>query len=185
MRRKDREMPREFGLDLIDRSDYGVMSLISQEGEAYGVALSMVRSGSYIYFHSGLDGRKVRSILENPRVGLTFVGEVKVPKNYTKDDLDSLMKTDNPASFVSKIFTTEFESAYVSGPVEEVLNEEEKIKAMRLICEKYTKDMMDYFDTAISSSLKRTRVFRVEIESLTAKRKKYNEKGQELKWEGP
>lgn len=57
--------------------------------------------------------------------------------------------------------------------------EDEKITAMRLICEKYTPDKMNYFDTAIDAGLGRTNVYRVEIESISAKRKKYDDEGVE------
>ena len=83
---------------------------------------------------------------------------------------------------ISSVFTTEFESAIVTGMVELVEDEQEKIGAMRLICEKYTPSKMKYFDTAIAAGLKRTNVYRVGMESVTAKRKKYDSKGVEMKY---
>lgn len=37
MRRKDREMNREFGLEVIDKSRYGVISMIDEDNEPYGI----------------------------------------------------------------------------------------------------------------------------------------------------
>lgn len=53
---------------------------------------------------------------------------------------------------------------------------------MKLICEKYTPTKMDYFDLAIKAGLKRTNVYKIEIEEVKAKRKKYDINGEEMKW---
>lgn len=42
---------------------------------------------------------------------------------------------------------------------------------MKLICQKYTPSKMDYFDLAIKWGLKRTKVYKIEIEDIKAKRK--------------
>lgn len=52
---------------------------------------------------------------------------------------------------------------------------------MKLICEKYTSSKMAYFNRAIEASLGRTQVYAVEIEEVTAKRKKYDSKDKEIK----
>ena len=41
---------------------------------------------------------------------------------------------------------------------------------------------MDYFNMAIKAGLKRTNVYKIEIEEIKAKRKKYDESGEEMKW---
>jgi nitroimidazol reductase NimA-like FMN-containing flavoprotein (pyridoxamine 5'-phosphate oxidase superfamily) len=43
MRRKDREMNKEFGIEVIDNSRYGVVSVIDEDNEPYGIPLSIVR----------------------------------------------------------------------------------------------------------------------------------------------
>ena len=53
-------------------------------------------------------------------------------------------------------------------------DEEEKIKAIRLICEKYTPTKMDYINLAIKSGLKMINIYRIEIQGITSKRKKYD-----------
>lgn len=185
MRRKDREMNREFGMDLIDRAKYGVLCTIDdEENLPYGVPLSIVRDGDTLYFHSAMDGKKVRIFKNKPYVSVVFVGETKIPENYTKEELDEMAKDRSKGgTFASKVFTTEFESAMVIGQINLVENREEKIRAMKLICEKYTPTKMDYFSVAIDSGLPRTNVYSIKIEEITAKRKKYDEKGQEMKWE--
>lgn len=50
MRRKDREMDREFGLKVIDKATYGVLAMVD-EGKPYCIPLSIVRDGNTLYFH--------------------------------------------------------------------------------------------------------------------------------------
>lgn len=183
MRRKDREMTKAFGLEVIDKSKYGVISMIDEDNEPYGIPLSIVRDENNLYFHSAMGGEKVEIFEENPKVSIAFVGETKIPENYTEEELDEIVKDESKAVLlISKVFTTEYESAVVTGKVKLVEDEEEKIKAMRLICEKYTKTKMDYFDMAIKAGLKRTNVYRIDIEEINAKRKKYDLNGEEMKW---
>ncbi|MCR2044278.1 pyridoxamine 5'-phosphate oxidase family protein [Anaerosalibacter massiliensis] len=183
MRRKDREMTREFGIEVIDKSRYGIISMIGEDNEPYGIPLSIVRDGDNLYFHSAMGGRKVKIFEKNPKVSVAFVGETKIPENYTKEELDEIIKDESKAVLlISKVFTTEYESAVVIGKVKLVEDEEEKIKAMKLICEKYTPTKMDYFDMAIKAGLKRTNVYRIEIEEIKAKRKRYDINGEEMKW---
>lgn len=183
MRRKDREMNREFGLEVIDKSIYGVLSMVDDSNEAYSIPLSIVRDRNKLYFHSAMDGRKIKILAKNPRVSVVFVGETKIPENYSNEELDEIVKDESKAGLlISKVFTTEFESAVVIGKVGLVENEDEKINALRLICEKYTPTKMNYFPMAIKVGLKRTNVYSIEIEEITAKRKKYDVDGEELKW---
>jgi len=183
MRRKDREMGREFGMKIIDKSRHGVISMVDEDNEPYGIPLSIVRDGHNLYFHSAMEGRKVKIFEKNPSVSVVFVGEIKVPENYNKEELDEIVKYESKAVLlISSVFTTEFESAVAKGKVKLVEDEEEKIKAMKLICEKYTPTKMDYFDMAIKAGLKRTNVYRIEIEEITGKRKKYDTYGEEMKW---
>ncbi len=183
MRRKDREMGKKFGMEVIDKSIYGIISMIDENNEPYGIPLSIVRDENILYFHSAMDGKKVKIFEKNSNVSVAFIGETKIPENYTKDELDEIAKDESKAALLtSNVFTTEYESAVVKGRVKLVENEEEKIKAMKLICEKYTPAKMDYFNMAIKAGLKRTNVYKIEIEEIKSKRKKYDINGEEMKW---
>ena len=181
MRRKDREMPIEFAHEVIDKAEYGVVSMIDGE-KPYGVPLSIVRRGDVLYFDAAKEGRKVDVLTHNAHVSIVFVGDKRIPENYSHEELEEMNRDAKKAvKLISSVFTTEFESAIVTGVVELVEDEQEKIGARRLICEKYTHSKMNYFDTAIGAGLKRTNVYRVGMECVTAKRKKYDEEGVEMK----
>lgn len=182
MRRKDREMPVQFAHQVIDNATYGVVSMIDGD-MPYSVPLSIVRSGDVLYFHSAMQGRKVDVMTGNANVSIVFVGDKSVPDNYSDNELEVINSDASMAvKLISNVFTTEFESAIVTGVVQLVDDEADKIAAMRLICEKYTPDKMAYFDMAIDAGLARTNVYRVKIETVSAKRKRYDNEGVEMKW---
>lgn len=161
MRRKDREMPESFALQVIDKCDYGTLAMADTSGQPYCVPLSIVRDGRVIYFHSAMQGEKIDVLKQNPKICLTCVGDIHVPP---------------------KKFTTEYESAVVFGTASEVTDADEKIHALRLLCLRYTPDNMDAFDEAIEMSLKRTAIWKLSMETVTGKRKKYDQQGVEMKF---
>lgn len=146
---------------MVDTCAYAVLSMVNPDGTPYAVPISIVRIGENIYFHTGPKGQKVDALKENPRVCLVCVGEV------------------NP---YPREFTLEFESAILSGIAEEVMTEEEKVEVLRQVCLRYAKSNMDAFEAAVNRSIKRTNIWRIKPETLTAKRKKYDEKGVEMKF---
>lgn len=183
MRRKDREMDREFALSIIDKADHGIVSMIDEDGKPYGLPLSIVRDKNTLYFHSAMEGKKVRVLENNPNVSIAFVGKVSIPENYSYEELEEMNRDSSKAiKFISSVFTKEFESAIVEGTVEKLVEREEKVKAMRMVCQKYAPSKMKYFDTAINAGLGRTNVYKIEIDHISGKRKKYDSKGEEMKW---
>lgn len=184
MRRKDRAMNRDFGLHIIDNSSYGVVSLIDSDNKPYSLPLSIVRDDDLLYFHSAKQGKKVELLKNDSDVTVVFVGQTNIPENFSEDELEEMSKdSEKGVQFISKVFTTEFESAIVNGKVNVVEEKEEKIKALKLICEKYTPDKMEYFPIAIRAGLDKTNVYSLKIEDLTSKRKKYDIDHEEMKWE--
>ncbi len=169
MRRKDREMSPEYGLELIDKVEYGVLSMVDGS-KPYGVPLSIVRVGNNLYFHSAKEGKKVDIFSKNDKVNIAFVGEVKVSEKYAIEDLDS-MDEKKRKSALKEVFTTEFESAIVEGVISLVEKDEERVMALQEISKKYTPSKMRYFDEAVRSGLPYVAIYRVNIESVTAKKK--------------
>jgi len=182
MRRKDREMSKEFGLKVIDKASYGVLNL-SDSATAYGVPLSIARVDETLYFHSAKVGQKCDLIVDGQDVHLVFVGEVQAPTVFDPDQIQKLSETSEQfGKVLSELFTTEFESAMVVGTIREVKEDGEKIKGLRAISEKFTPQWMMYFECVAESSLKITAVYAIDIVDITAKRKKYDASGQEMKW---
>ena len=189
MRRKDREMSADFGLQVIDRAEYGVLTAAGPEGEPpYAVPLSLVRRGQTLYFHSAKAGTKIDLLSEGAQVRIVFVSKAAVPGLYTPEEAREIVESGKGASFVTgKIFTTEYSSAIVTGRIRivEVLEgkDTEYSLALEAICEKYVPDMMDFFELALDTAYATTKVYAVDIETIKAKRKKFDENKEELKWQ--
>lgn len=156
MRRSDRAQSLEFAQALIDRCTYGVVAISTGEDTPYCLPLSLVRVDNRLYFHCAKQGRKLDLLRRNPKVCVTFVG------------------TSEPAYVESNnTFTDYFQSAMVTGTASEVLEDDEKIEALRALCTKVTPQGMsgDNFERAVTGSLAVTGVWRIEMEDVTAKAK--------------
>ena len=155
MRRKDRARDEAFSLALIDRCTHGVMALTTGTDTPYCLPLSLVRVDRALYFHCAHQGRKVELMRTCPKVCVTFVGG------------------DSPAYLDKGEYTTYFQSASVTGEAAEVTEDQEKILALRALCEKLTPANMagDNFERAIAKSLPRTGVWRIQMEEVSGKEK--------------
>jgi hypothetical protein len=182
MRRKDREMGGDFGLSVIDKAEYVVVSMVDTDGNPYGVPMSVARVEDKVYVHAARTGKKAECLEKNPQVHLTFVGDVKRAEPFSEEDFMGARNNGNMGDLISKAFTTEFESAMAWGKAEFVEDDQEKTLALRALSEKYVAASMDHFDMAVGTSLKVTSIIRVDLEQMSAKRKKYDESGQEMKW---
>ena len=150
-------MPEGFALSVADKCEYAVLSMT----DPYCVPVSIAREGMTLYFHSAKEGFKAEAMRKHPKVCVACVGDTHL---------------------VPEQFTTEYESAVIRGTAHEVSDEEEKRKALRLICERYAPSNMGGFEKAVSESLFRTAIWRIEIAEITGKRKKYDLRGIEMKY---
>ena len=151
MRRKDRQMPEEFAWEVVDKCEYAFLAMTAEDGTPYGLPVTIVRKDKQVYFHSAMEGRKVRCLRANPRVCLTCVGDTEIQQDR---------------------FTTLYQCAVAFGTVEEVTEETEKIEALRLLCQRHTPDNMADFDRAVQTSLARTGIWKITVEEMTGKAKR-------------
>jgi len=107
--------------------------------------------GEELYFHCALEGKKLDLLRANPAVWVSFVGE-------------NVAATDD--------FTTYFRSAMVRGTATEVTDPEEKLAALRALCQKLTPAHISAFDSEVARSFAVTGVWRIHIDEITAKEKK-------------
>ena len=153
MRRKDRERDVIFALEVLRDCEYATLATINPDGTPYGIPISPVLKDNTIYFHCALEGKKLINIAANDAVCISGVRHTKL---------------------VPEKFTTEFESAVALGHCVMVQDDEEKIMALRLICEKYAAENLGEFENVIKRSLPRTGIGKIEITSITGKAKIYN-----------
>ena len=148
MRRKDREEPREFALGVADRCLYAVLGLTGPDGGPYGVPVNIAQDGDRVYFHSAVKGTMTDCMRRDDRVCLTCVGDMRI---------------------AGEEYTTKYESAILKGRAIEVTDKDEKVRALRMICEKYAPEHMDKFPGTVERSLNGTAVWRVDITEVAGK----------------
>lgn len=163
MRRKDREMPEAFGWAVTDKCEWAVLGLTDAGGEVYPVPVTIVREENRVYFHSARSGEKVECLRRHPRVSLCCIGDTC------------------RGAFGN--FTTEYESAILRGQAKEITDPAEKRRILRLLCERHTPELMEKFPSEAARSLDRTGVWRIAVDTITAKRKRYDSAGVELKYQ--
>ncbi len=151
MRRKERREDENFAFEVLDKADFAVLSMIDEDGLPYCLPISVVRIGEKLYFHSAENGRKAEAMSKEPNVCITAAVDVVSAEDK---------------------FTTYFKSAVVRGKAVRVTDDEEKITALKAICERFTPSNMPDFSNAIKMSLPRTAVWRIDIENATGKQKK-------------
>lgn len=167
MRKASREMPADFALEVLRKAPYVTLSLTRADGTAYGIPMTVAsRDGEHFYFHCAPEGEKLDAIKAHPEVCLSAVSRCR-PTIGPKDGS----------------FTMQFHSAVAFGRAELVTDQQEKIEALRLICERFLPENMHNFDASVGRSLGRTAVVRITLTCPpTGKRKEYDADGEEKKW---
>ena len=168
MRRKDRELTAEEGLEIIDACEYGTISCIGEVGEIFSVPISVVREGESVFLHGAPAGSKAKLLKDGKSVTLVCVSYARVPV-LTDEQLDAIK--DDGKALAAKVFTTEYKSAIAKVKAYLVTDEVARLHALRLLCEKYTPAYMSAFDVAAAHGLKATNIYELKIESITAKAK--------------
>ncbi len=160
-------MPTEWALEVLTKAPYITLSMTEQDGTPYAIPLSLAKADNgCLYFHGAQEGKKIEILKQNNKVCLSAVTKCK-PVVGPKDNS----------------FTLEFQSAIAFGIAEEVTDEDEKIYAMKTICERFLPNHMAAFNSSIERSLQRTAVYKITLTSEpTGKRKQYDKNGDELKY---
>lgn len=167
MRKTSREMDAAWAEGIMRKAPYITVGLTKQDGTAYCVPLSLATdNGKVWYFHCATEGEKLDCIKKHKEVCLSAV-TLCAPTVGPKDGS----------------FTLCYRSAIAYGQASIVTDEQEKVKALRIICERFLPNHMAAFDDSISRSLARTAVVRITLTSPpTGKRKEYDANGDEMKY---
>lgn len=147
LRRKDRGMPESEARALLERGEYGVLSLCGADNEPYGVPLSYCVLDNAIYFHCALEGRKLALLAANSRASFCVVGATEV---------------------LPEKFSTRYESVIVSGNVTEALGED-KQRGLEGLVAKYSSCFMSEGLHYIGVQWQATRVFKLSIDTMSGK----------------
>jgi len=148
MRRKDKQIGTDEAIQLLNECEYGVLSTVGNDGQAYGVPLNYVYHDNCIYFHCALKGHKIDNIDTNPKVSFCVIGNTKV---------------------LPSEFSTEFVSTVVFGVASEVQGTE-RYDALVLLLEKLSPDFMEEGKKYIEKFDKATKVIKIDIQHISGKK---------------
>lgn len=171
MRRKDRELKEEQGLEIIDKCVYAVISCVDGE-EVFSLPLSVVRYGDSIFIHGAKLGSKARLFVNGAKCQIVAVCDVKVPE-LSENEFENI-KNDSK-KLGQMCFTTEYKSVIISTRAYLLQDKEQKLKALRLLSEKYCAKYMSAFETATPSAVMDSmNIYEFKIEKISAKAKIIN-----------
>lgn len=145
MRKAQRQKDSSWAMEVFDKAPYVTISMVRRDGTPYGLPLSLVRKDDKtFYFHCAEEGEKIDCLQNNPVVSLSAVSKCTPKFEEEKGN-----------------YTEYFHSAIAIGIAEKVVNPEEKIEALRLLCERFLPNYREHFDEAIKRSLSYTAVYRI------------------------
>ncbi|MEN6411432.1 MAG: pyridoxamine 5'-phosphate oxidase family protein [Veillonellales bacterium] len=147
MRRKDRKLNESAAKEILKTGTYGVLSLNSESGYAYGVPLSYVYSENRVYFHWALEGQKLNHVRHDNKVSFCVVEEARpLPEKFSMG----------------------YRSVIALGKMSEAVGEE-KMNALLLFVQKYSPDYQEQGKLYAAHAGDKTVVFRINIEHLSGK----------------
>lgn len=147
MRKSYRAKDAEWAFGVFDKAPYVTVSMMRPDGTPYGLPLSVVRRDEKtFYFHCAAEGEKIDCLRHNSTVSISAVSRC-TPK-FEEDNNN---------------FTEYYNSAIALCKAEFVIEDQEKIDALRLICERFLPKHMGHFDDAVARSLSRTTIVRLTL----------------------
>lgn len=147
MRKASRRQDAAWALEVFDKAPYVTVSMCRPDGTPYGLPLSLVRADeTTFYFHCAGEGEKLDCLTANPIVSLSAVS--KCTPVFEEESLN---------------YTEHYRSAVAIGRCEPVEDRDEKIEALRLLCERFLPKHMNHFDEAIKSSFDRTAIIKITL----------------------
>lgn len=146
LRRKDRALKEDEALEILAKSNYGVLCVFDGN-YPYGIPVNYVYEDGFIYIHSAKEGHKIESIRSFDRVCFTVVGNSQVVENE---------------------FSTKYESVVVFGTAD-ILRDEQVIPALRKLAQKYSPHYTNEAERIIQDSFEDVAVIRIEIEHVQGK----------------
>jgi uncharacterized protein len=150
IRRADRAIPESEAKQILQAGEYGILSTVSADGQPYGVPVSYAYTGEAIYFHCAVEGHKLDNLSNNNRVSFCVVGKTQVLPDK---------------------FATNYESVIVFGEAVEVTDDEKHVGLVELL-KKYSPDFMEKGERYIKGDGPKAKVYKIMIDSMTAKARK-------------
>ena len=131
----------------MERCSYGVLAMTKPDGTPYAVPVNFAREGNYLYIHCAQAGEKTDCLNHQPQVC----------------HLCGRRRMGGPAGL-----TARYASAVMLGRVEELTDEADKVKALRLLCMRLAPEHPRSHGD-FSECRGKTAVWRITVEQITGK----------------
>lgn len=149
MRRKRQLLSAAENIGILQSATSGVLSLTGDGGYPYGVPISFVYDKGKLYFHSATSGHKIDAINTNDKASFTVIEQDRI---------------------VSEEFTTYFRSVIAFGRVRILDDEDEKMKAITMIADRYSpRADPESRNKEIAKGFHHTHIIEFSIEHITGK----------------
>jgi len=149
IRRQDRLLDTKSALELLKQGEFGVLSMRTENEGVYGIPINYAWDGNQsIYFHCAHEGQKLKCLDFCNEVSFCVVGNTKV---------------------VSNKFTTNYESIILKCSAARSLAENERMKALQLIIEKYSPKDKEVGMKYAEKSFHITEIIRLDIKDWSGK----------------
>jgi len=149
MRRFKQQLSDEAAVELMEKTSWGTLAVVGDDGYPYAVPLSQVWLNGRIYFHGAAQGHKFDALLQNPKVSFSVVGQDEV---------------------VPEKLTVLYTSAIAFGTARLVEDEDEKRAALVAFADKFgASNGREKNLEEIERTWKIVRVFAIDVEHMTGK----------------
>ncbi|MFA6767055.1 MAG: pyridoxamine 5'-phosphate oxidase family protein [Parabacteroides sp.] len=148
MRRIKQLLSIQDSIAVLSKMTSGILAVSGDDDYPYAVPLSYVYHDNKIYFHCALEGHKIDSINRNSKVSFCVI---------EKDEI------------IPDSFTTHYRSVIAFCKARIVETSEEKMKATRLLAEKYSPNREEGLQHEIEKAYHRMCIIVLDIEHLTGK----------------
>ncbi len=134
----------------LNEGSFGVLSLIDESEQPYGVPINYVYDDTMnvLYFHSKRQGHKIKAIHHDGAAHFSVVLSEKV---------------------MPHIYTTNYESIFLRGRVTEVTDDEERMRALLLLCARLAPNELSRRDEVIKNGWSRVAILRFDIDTMSSK----------------
>lgn len=152
IKRRNRALSEAEAREILARAEHGVLATVGEDGWPYAVPLNHVLIGNAIYAHCARKGHKLDNIAHEARVSYCAVATGTVSPDE---------------------FTCYYESAILYGRAALVTDEEERVRTLRLLTERFGNSHEGGFEELFSEHMRGhgrgTAMIRIEIEHITGK----------------
>ena len=147
MRRKDRQIYDDLVTEILEKGEYGVLSVMGENGYPYGVPVNYAYHQDSIYFHCAKTGHKLDAIKLSEKVSFCVVTDTEL---------------------IPEDFSTKYKSVIAFGNAKEIDGDEKKRALFRLV-EKYSPTFKDEGREYVDKEESGTIIVKISIDHVTGK----------------